>query len=53
MLGQVGAGIAGDEDVARLDVAMDEAADVRGVERAGDLAGDRERALGLEPAVAR
>ena len=48
VLGPVGAGVARDEDVAGLDVAVDEAADVRGVERAGDLGGDRERALGLE-----
>ena len=41
----------GDEDVPGLDVAVDEAAHVRGVERAADLRGDRQGALGLEPTV--
>ena len=42
----------GDEDVAGLDVAMDEARRVRRVERGPDLPGDRERARRLEPAFA-
>ena len=41
-----------EQDVARLDVAMHEAAAVRGVERVGDLGGDRDRGRGLEGALA-
>ena len=41
-----------EQDVGGLDVAMDEAARVRGVERGGHRGDDRRRALGLEPALA-
>ncbi len=43
--------LVGDQDVRRLDVAMDEPAPVRGVERGRDLPGDPHRALRRQPAV--
>jgi hypothetical protein len=41
-----------EQDVGRLDVAVDEAARVGGIERGRHLGDDRRRALGLEPALA-
>src|SRR5580765_475738 len=41
--------VAADEDVARLDVAVDEALLVGSVERGGDLLDDIDRPLGVEP----
>ena len=41
-----------DENIAGLDVAVDEPGPVRGVQRVGHLAGDPERAFGVERAVA-
>ena len=55
-VGQVGVllvALAGQQDVAGLDVAVDEAAAVGGVERGGDLADDPDRARGRERALAR
>ena len=43
--GLIRAVIAGDEDVARLDVAMDEPGGVRGIQRAGHLLQDRHRGV--------
>ncbi len=40
-----------DEDVGRLDVAVDEPGDVRGVEGGGDLAADVEHPVGAEAAL--
>jgi hypothetical protein len=54
-VGEVGVllvALAGEQDVARLDVAVDEAAAVRRVERGGDLADDGHRAARLERALA-
>ena len=54
-VGQVGVllvALAGEQDVAGLDVAVDEAAAVGGVERGGDLADDPDRARGRERALA-
>ena len=45
--------VLGHQDVGRLDVAMDEAAGMRRVERRRDLGDDARGALGLEPALAR
>jgi len=44
--------VAGDEDVRRLDVAMDQAGGVRDVERSGDVRDQRDRPLGLERPLA-
>ena len=51
-VGQVDVAPRVEQDVGGLDVAVDEAARVRGVERRGHLGDDRRRALGLEPAFA-
>ena len=51
-VGQVDVALGVEQDVGGLDVAVDEAARVRGVERGGHRGDDRRRALGLEPALA-
>ena len=45
-------GVADEEDVLRLEIAVDDAAHVRGAERARDLADDAERVLDAERAAA-
>ena len=45
-VGEVGVAVVGDQHVARLDVAVDEAAGVRSVEGGGDLVDDRQRPAG-------
>ena len=42
----------GDEDVSRLDVAVDDALGVGGIERVGDLDGEREDQIRVQRAIA-
>jgi hypothetical protein len=50
-VGEVDVAVVGDQHVARLDVAVDEAAGVRSVEGGGDLVDDRQRPVRIEPAL--
>ncbi len=52
MLGVVAVGALGDEDVAGLDVAVDQVVGVGGVQGGGDLAGDARGGGQGEPALA-